>query len=59
MHFPRATSKPELSTLLGSGTFYFALTLGGDDKITSSQPSHAAQPYVSGEVPKYWKANHY
>src|SRR6187549_3399417 len=26
MHFPRATSKPELSTLLGSGTFYFALT---------------------------------
>ena len=28
MHFPRATSKPELSTLLGSGTFYFALTAG-------------------------------
>jgi hypothetical protein len=25
-HFPRGTSKPELSTLLGSGTFYFALT---------------------------------
>jgi hypothetical protein len=23
---PRARSKPELSTLLGSGTFYFALT---------------------------------
>ena len=23
-HFPRGTSKPELSTLLGSGTFYFA-----------------------------------
>ena len=27
MHFPRGTLKPELSTLLGSGTFYFALTL--------------------------------
>jgi hypothetical protein len=25
-HFPRGTLKPELSTLLGSGTFYFALT---------------------------------
>jgi hypothetical protein len=25
-HFPRGHSKPELSTLLGSGTFYFALT---------------------------------
>src|SRR5690349_13567421 len=25
-HFPRGTSKPELSTLLGSGSFYFALT---------------------------------
>jgi hypothetical protein len=25
-HFPRGTRKPELSTLLGSGTFYFALT---------------------------------
>jgi hypothetical protein len=25
-HFPRGYSKPELSTLLGSGTFYFALT---------------------------------
>jgi hypothetical protein len=24
-HFPRGTSKPELSTLLGSGTFYFAV----------------------------------
>ena len=32
MHFPRATSKPELSTLLGSGTFYFALTEGGMGK---------------------------
>jgi hypothetical protein len=27
MHFPHGTLKPELSTLLGSGTFYFALTL--------------------------------
>ena len=26
-HFPRGNSKPELSTLLGSGTFYFALTI--------------------------------
>ena len=26
-HFPVATPKPELSTLLGSGTFYFALTI--------------------------------
>jgi hypothetical protein len=26
MHFPHGTLKPELSTLLGSGTFYFALT---------------------------------
>jgi hypothetical protein len=25
-HFPRGNSKPELSTLPGSGTFYFALT---------------------------------
>ena len=25
-HFPRGTLKPELSTLLGIGTFYFALT---------------------------------
>ncbi len=25
-HFPRGTLKPELSTLLGSGTFYLALT---------------------------------
>jgi RNA polymerase sigma-70 factor (ECF subfamily) len=25
-HFPRGISKPELSTLLGTGTFYFALT---------------------------------
>jgi hypothetical protein len=25
-HFPRGDPKPELSTLLGSGTFYFALT---------------------------------
>src|SRR2546430_1634392 len=25
-HFPRGTSKPEVSTLLGSGSFYFALT---------------------------------
>ena len=27
-HFPRGTPRPELSTLLGSGTFYFALTYG-------------------------------
>ena len=27
MPFPRGTLKPELSTLLGSGTFYFALTI--------------------------------
>ena len=27
-HYPRVTLKPELSTLLGSGTFYFALTFG-------------------------------
>ena len=27
-HFPRTLSKPERSTLLGSGTFYFALTSG-------------------------------
>jgi hypothetical protein len=27
-HFPRGNSKPELSTLPGSGTFYFALTQG-------------------------------
>ena len=30
-HFPRGTSKPELSTLLGRGTFYFALTRLSDD----------------------------
>src|SRR5215475_8314095 len=27
-HFPRGALKPELSTLLGTGTFYFALTRG-------------------------------
>jgi hypothetical protein len=32
-HFPRGTSKPELSTLLGSGTFYFALTCCREPEI--------------------------
>jgi hypothetical protein len=36
--FPRGTSKPELSTLLGSGTFYFALTSGAPIR-TNARPS--------------------
>jgi hypothetical protein len=40
MHFPRATSKPELSTLLGSGTFYFALTVAS----SRSAAFHASRP---------------
>jgi hypothetical protein len=32
-HFPRGFLKPELSTLLGTGTFYFALTRLGSDSV--------------------------
>src|ERR1700693_2683521 len=39
-HFPSGTSKPELSTLLGSGTFYFALTRGTVAAARGAQPSH-------------------
>ena len=45
-HFSRGNSKPELSTLLGSGTFYFALTIA--DAIVSSGP----WPGASGTAPR-------
>jgi len=39
-HFPSAYSKPELSTLLGTGTFYFALTLAADISLRTSHCGH-------------------
>jgi len=47
-HFPRGTSKPELSTLLGRGTFYFALTLRRD-----ALRNRSLEKLVIAEV--YWK----
>ena len=44
MHFPRATSKPELSTLLGSGTFYFALTVSKPVSLRDSRVNSSEMP---------------
>ena len=47
-HFPRGTSKPELSTLLGSGTFYFALTKLCQGHATSCAKSKPAADLDGG-----------
>jgi hypothetical protein len=46
-HFPRGYPKPELSTLLGSGTFYFALTQ------PAAQVSRQYEKFLIGQSRKF------